>query len=121
MFDAGIDVDSRAEKVWRVCALFWRGTRRRRMSLHLRRAPHRKRPCGHGRSDTMPRARGVEGRQSGRSGLMQAANTGQTDVVRLLLERKADVHAADKVPIYPPRPFFQIVVRRYGYRQILNG
>jgi hypothetical protein len=37
---------------------------------------------------------------------MQAANTGQTDVVRLLLGRNADVNAADKVPTPPRRPFF---------------
>ncbi len=37
------------------------------------------------------------GAQSGRTGLIQAANTAQMDVVRLLLEKRADVNAADKV------------------------
>ena len=37
--------------------------------------------------------------QSGRTGLIQAANTAQMDVVRLLLEKRADVNAADKVGV----------------------
>ena len=35
--------------------------------------------------------------QSGRTGLIQAANTGQTETVSLLLERGANVDAADEV------------------------
>ncbi len=45
---------------------------------------------------------GWGGAQSGRNGLIQAANTGQTDMVRLLIEKKANLNAADKVPnLYP--------------------
>jgi ankyrin repeat protein len=40
--------------------------------------------------------------QFGRTGLVQAANTGQIEVVRLLLEKRAHVDAADKVPPPPP-------------------
>ena len=39
--------------------------------------------------------RGV--RQSGRTALMEAANYGRTDTVRLLLEHGADVHQANNV------------------------
>ena len=37
------------------------------------------------------------GRQNGRTGLIQAAQNGHRDVIRLLLEHAADVKAADTV------------------------
>ena len=45
---------------------------------------------------------GGGGAQLGRTGLIQAANTGQIEVVRLLLDSRADANAADTV--LPPRP-----------------